>query len=192
MLTLPLTTHTTSIRLAKSLYDDVEVRDALASLITGCYSTVLFCSETITDHCVQISDREPCDTIMHHLFSGLCAVQLNVPACRAIARRYTTHMQVAHRLCSVLSSAFSHNNISLNAFRLCCASIGLDPSDYGCELMARLNSRLKAREPLNRCQDLSDIINSVEGMGHRSLAELASLHGLHILQFTVRCVIYSP
>jgi len=90
MLTLPLMTHTASTRLAKSLYDDVEVRDALASLITGCYSTVLFCSETITDHCVQISDREPCDAIMHHLFSGLCAVQPNVPACRAIARRQRT------------------------------------------------------------------------------------------------------
>jgi len=89
-------------------------------------------------------------------------------------------MQVAYRLGSILSSAFVHNNILLDTFRLCCASIGLDPRDYGRELVAKLNSKLKAREPLSRCQDLSDILNSVEGLGHRSLTELASLHGLRL------------
>ena len=42
VLTLPLTTRPASIWLAKSLDDDVEARDALASPIKGCYSTVLF------------------------------------------------------------------------------------------------------------------------------------------------------
>ena len=44
--------------------------------------------------------------------------------------------------------------------------------------MVKLNAKLRAREPLNRCQDPVDMITSVEALGDRSLAELASLHGL--------------
>jgi len=178
ILTRTLTTHPASIRLAKNLHDDVEAREALASLVKGCYSNVLSRSETVANHCISISDQEPCDAILHHLFTGLCATQPNAPACRAIAHGYTTHMQVAHKLGSILSSSFAHDNIPLNVFRRCCASIGLDPSNYGRELVAKLNSKLKAREPLNCCQGLSDTINSVEALSHRSLTELASLHGL--------------
>ena len=35
-------------------------------------------------------------------------------------------MQVAYRLGTILSSAFTDGNIPLDIFHLCCASIGLD------------------------------------------------------------------
>ena len=136
----------------------------------GCCSSVLFCSETVADHHVPVSDREPRDELFQHLFSGLCATQPNVPACCAIARRHLMHVRVVHGLGSILSSAFTHSDIPLDIFRLCCASIGLDTSDYGHQLVSKLNMKLKAREPLNR----------IETLGCRSLAELASLHGLHL------------
>ena len=73
ILTLSLTTHPASIRLAESLHDDTKVREALASLVKGCRTDVLYCSETVSDYCTPISDREPRDALLHHLFSGLCA-----------------------------------------------------------------------------------------------------------------------
>ena len=177
---LPLTTHPASVWLAKSLHDDIKAREALASLVKGCYDNVLFCSQAVTDHCVPVSDKEPCDAFLHHLFNGLCATQPSVSACREISHGYATNMQAAHRLGTILSSAFTKNNISLGEFRRCCASIGLDPSNYGHQLVVRLNAKLRARELLNRCKDASDMITSAEALGHRSLAELASLHGLRL------------
>ena len=49
-LNLPLTSHPASIRLARSLHNDVEAREVLAFLVKGCYSNALFCSEMAADH----------------------------------------------------------------------------------------------------------------------------------------------
>lgn len=83
-LTLPLTSHPASIGLAKSLRDDVEAREALASLVKGCCSNALFCSETVADRCIPTADREPRNAFLHQLFNGLCVAQSNVPGCREI------------------------------------------------------------------------------------------------------------
>jgi len=151
ILALSLITQPASILLAESLHDDRKAREALASLVKGCCSDALFCFETVTDHRVPISDIEPCAALLQHLFSGVCTTQPDVPVCRAIARRYATHTRVTSRLGSILSSAFTHRNISLDVFRLCCKSIGLDASDYGNQLVKKLSMKLKAREPLNVC-----------------------------------------
>ena len=146
----------------------------------GCCNNVLFCSESVSDHSLPISDREPCDALLHHLFSGLCATQPDVPACHAISRGYETHFRVAHKLGSILSSAYTHENISLNVFCLCCVSIGLDTSEYGHQLLGKLKMKLKAREPFNSCQNVFKTLNCVESLGYHSLSELASLHGLSL------------
>jgi len=44
--------------------------------------------------------------------------------------------------------------------------------------VGRLNTKLKAREPLNRCRDVFDTLSRLEVLGNRSLTELAALHGL--------------
>ena len=85
---------------------------------------------------------------------------------------------MAHQLGIVLASAYTHSNISLDIFRLCCASIGLGTSEYGRQLVGKLNMKLKAREPLNNCEGALDTINRLEALGYRSLTELASLHEL--------------
>ena len=87
-------------------------------------------------------------------------------------------MQVTYRLGTILSSAFTNGNILLDIFCLCYASISLDASDYGCQLMKKLDMKLKVREPLDSCQEVFDTLNHIETLGHRSLTELASLHGL--------------
>ena len=66
ILSLSLTVYTASIRLAESLHDDTEAREALASLVKGCCSDDLFCSETVADHCLPTSDREPRNVILCH------------------------------------------------------------------------------------------------------------------------------
>ena len=146
----------------------------------GCCNNVLFCSESVSDHRLPVSDREPCDALLHHLFSGLCATQPDVPACHAIAHGYETHFRVAHKLGSILSSAYTHENISLNIFRLCCVSIGLDTSEYGRQLLGKLKMKPKAREPFNSCQNVFKTLNRVESLGYCSLSEFASLHGLSL------------
>ena len=87
-------------------------------------------------------------------------------------------MQVAYRLGTIFSSAFTNGNIPLVIFCLCCASIGLDASDYGRQLVKKLNMKLKVRKPLNGCQEAFDTLNHIETLGYWSLAELNSLHGL--------------
>jgi len=56
-LTLLLTTYPASIRLARSLRNDVKAREALASLLTGCCSNVLFCCDAVAGHSVPVLDR---------------------------------------------------------------------------------------------------------------------------------------
>ena len=119
----------------------------------------------ITDR-LPVSDREPCDALLHHLFSGLCATQPNVHACHAIPRGYETHARVAHKLGGILSFAYTYENISLNIFHLCCASTGLDTSEYGPQLVGKLKMKLKAREPFNGCQNVFDTLNCLESLGH--------------------------
>ena len=60
-------------------------------------------------------------------------------------------MQVAYIPGTILSSAFTDGNVQLDIFRLCCASIGLDASDYGRQLVKKLNMKLKVRKLLNGC-----------------------------------------
>ena len=91
-------------------------------------------------------------------------------------------MQVAYIPGTILSSAFTDGNVPLDIFRLCCASIGLDASDYGHQLVKKLNMKLKVRKPLNGCQEVFGALNRIETLGYRSLAELASLHGLSPLE----------
>ena len=91
-------------------------------------------------------------------------------------------MQVAYRLGTIFSSAFTDGNIPLVIFCLCCASIGLDASDYGRQLVKKLNMKLKVRKPLNGCQEVFGTLNRIGTLGYRSLAELASLHGLSPLE----------
>ena len=146
----------------------------------GCYSDVLFCNDAVVDHRVSVPDGEPCAALLQHLFNGICATQTDVPICRATAHGHSTHVQVAYKLGNVLSSAFSHHNIPLDVFRLCCASIGLDPSAYGRELERKLSVKLKTREPLITCQNMFDTFNRIETLCHRSLVELASLHALRL------------
>ena len=45
-----LATHPASIWLAENLRDDTKAREVLASLVMGCCTNVLFCSEPITDY----------------------------------------------------------------------------------------------------------------------------------------------
>ena len=169
-----------SIWLAESLDNDIEAREALASLVKGCYNNVLTCSKTASDHRVP-TDRNTCDAVLHHLFSGSCATRRDVPACHAIAQGYTTSIGVAHKLGSILCSMYAYNDITLDTFRLCCQSIGIDTSEYGRQLVGKLKMKIKAWEPLSRCCDTLDIINCLETLGRRSLVELASFHGLDLL-----------
>ena len=87
-------------------------------------------------------------------------------------------MQVAHRLGTILPFAFTDGNILLDVFHLCYASISLDASDYGCQLVKKLNIKLKARELLNGCQEVFVTLNCIETLGYQSLIEFASLQGL--------------
>ena len=87
-------------------------------------------------------------------------------------------MQVAYRLGIILSSAFTDGKILLVIFCLCCASISLDASDYGCQLVKKLNMKLKVRKLLNGCQEVFDTLNHIKTLDYRSLTELDSLHGL--------------
>jgi hypothetical protein len=78
ILSLSLTVYAASVQLAESLHDDIEVCEALASLVKGCCSDVLFCSETVTNHHLPTSDREPCDALLHHIC--LCPVLMKQSA----------------------------------------------------------------------------------------------------------------
>ena len=44
--------------------------------------------------------------------------------------------------------------------------------------MKKLDMKLKVREPLDSYQEVFDTLNHIETLGHQSLTELASLHGL--------------
>lgn len=89
-----------------------------------------------------------------------------------------THVQVAHRLDTILPFAFTNGNIPFDVFHLCYASISLDASDYGCWLVKKLNIKLKVRELLNGCQEVFVTLNCIETLGYQSLIEFASLQGL--------------
>ena len=115
------------IRPAESLHDDVEAREALGSLLTGCYSDALFCHDPFTDHCVSVSDGEPCIALLRHSFGGLCATQV----------------RVIYRLDNELLSALTYRSMSLDVFHLCSISIGLDPSAYGRKLERKLDVKGK-------------------------------------------------
>lgn len=152
-------TYPASIRLVESLQDGVKACKALASLMQGCCSDFLFCSKIVANHCLPISDGEPHDVLLHHLFGGLCIMQPNVPVFGEISRGYKTHVQVSYKLCSLLSFAYTHNDVRLNIFHLCCTSIGLDASKYERQLVGKLSIKLKARDPLNGCQDIFDALS---------------------------------
>ena len=87
-------------------------------------------------------------------------------------------MQVAYRPGTILSSAFTDGNVLLDICCLCHASIGLDVSDYGCQLVKKLNMKLKVRKPLNGCQEVFGMLNHIKTLGYLSLTELTSLHSL--------------
>ena len=76
------------------------------------------------------------------------------------------HARVAHKLDDILSFAYTYGNISLNIFHLCCASIGLDTSEYGRQLVGKLKMKLKARELFNSCQNVFNTLNCLKSLGH--------------------------
>ena len=84
--------------------------------------------------------------------------------CHAIARGHGTYARVAHKLGSILSSAYTHGNISLGVFRLCCVSIGSDTSEYEHQLVRKLKMKLKARGPFNSCQNMFNTLGRLESL----------------------------
>ena len=74
-------------------------------------------------------------------FCTLCATQPNILACHEIACGCVTPMQIVHRSGSILSSTFPRKNTSLVGFRLCSASVGLDPSDIGRQLEVKFTAK---------------------------------------------------
>ena len=177
-----LTINAASVRLAESLDvdNDVEAREALASLVKGCCSNVLFCSEIASDHHLVNTGEDSCEASLYHMFSGSCATQRDVPACHAIARGCATNVGLAHKLVSTLCHMYTYKNITLDIFRLCCGSLGLNPSEFGRELVKKLGLKLQAWEPLIRCQNVFDTIKQLETLGCQSLIELASFHGFDL------------
>ena len=81
-----------------------------------------------------------------------------------------TYARVAHKLGSILSSVYTHGNISLGIFRLCCVSIGLDTNEYETE----------SEGAVQRLPNIFDTPGRLESLGYRSLSELASLHGFSL------------
>ena len=157
--------------------------NALSTALEACCSDAVSCNDLFANHCIEPyrdTHEEQRDAVLRHLLNGLCILHRQVPSCKSFARCVASTMHLSYDVCTLLLSAHTQKQVTLNTFHLCCASIGLNMngSDYGRYLSHKLQQRLTRWGPLYACEDALSVVSCVESLGSGSLLELASLHNV--------------
>ena len=178
-----LTHHSAPVDLAQKIWGtNADARDALSSLINECYSNDMFCSDLLTSHKVS-NDRDSRDArrdaTLKHLLNGMCAA-LSSASCQLLAQSSISTAHLSHVLCTLLLDAHQDMMIDLDAFSLCCASVGFGTTTTSSrrELKTKLQRWLKHRKPLVECNSVIEMLNRLDGYSIGSLVELVHLHGM--------------
>ena len=142
----------------------------------------MLCSDLVTGHEI----REDCDSrdarrdaTLKHLLNGTCA-SVSSPLCRLLARSSVSVVHLSYALCKLLLNAYEDTAIDFITFSLCCTSIGLDVTTTNPprELVRKLQQWLKCRKALVECEDLTVMLNRLDGFRIESVVALACLHGM--------------
>ena len=120
--------------------------------------------------------------VVSHLMNGYCANH-STPACAEVSRRVKSPVKMAVAITGVVINGYSQGQLSSERLRSICSAIGIHPDRNKLEsanLVKKLKLRCKDLRPLLSCTGLGGIFGMVEGLGKRSLRQLATQHQLKL------------
>ena len=117
-----------------------------------------------------------------HLMNGGCANHETL-ACAEVSQRVKSPVDMAIAVTKIIVDGHFRAQLSSEQLRTICSAVGIKPNCHQREsqsLIEKLRQRCKDLRPLSNCAGLESIFGEIEGLGKRSLRELAVQHQLSL------------
>lgn len=120
--------------------------------------------------------------VISHLMNGCCATH-STNGCTEVSRGVKSPVRMAITVTQIVIDACLRGQLSVECLRMICSTVGIKPDCGRREsenLIKKLKLRCKDLQPLLTQTELRNIFQTIEGLGKRSLQQLAIQHQLNL------------